>query len=115
LQKGDVTIFREVFAKARENGLGVTLHFAEAAKTSSDEELLVLLSFKPGRIGHVIHVSDAIRTEISKRKLALELCISCNVHAKMITGSFQDHHFRDWWVEKQCPLILCVCFHTSSI
>ncbi|RPB15876.1 adenosine/AMP deaminase family protein [Morchella conica CCBAS932] len=105
--KGDVTIFREVFSKAQENGLGVTLHFAEAAKTSNDEELLVLLSFKPDRIGHVIHVSDAIRAKISRRKLALELCISCNVHAKMITGSFQDHHFRDWWVEKQCPLILC--------
>lgn len=107
-QKGDVRIFREAFAKAKDNGLKITLHFAEAAKTSSDEELLTLLSFQPERIGHVIHTSDVIRAEISKRGLALELCISCNVHAKMITGSFQDHHFRDWWLDKRCPLILCV-------
>lgn len=108
--KGDIPPFRGAFARAREHGLKITLHFGEAASTSSDEDLFTLLSFQPDRLGHVIHVSDTVKREIVKRKLPLELCISCNVLAKMIEGSFADHHFRDWWKrskEESHPVSLC--------
>jgi len=70
--------------------------FAEALASSGDEELWTLLSWQPDRIGHVIHVTDDLKQEIVKRQIGVELCLSCNVHAKMITGSYQDHHF-SWW------------------
>lgn len=94
--KGDVRIFSGAFARAKAVGMKVTVHFAEAAASSTDQELWTLLSWKPDRIGHVIHVKEEIRNEILRLKIGVELCISCNVHAKMITGSFQDHHF-GWW------------------
>lgn len=84
--------------------LGVTLHFAEAEASGSDEELLMLLrAWRPDRIGHVIHVSDAVRREIIAARrpgagggLGLELCLSCNVHAGMVSGGFEGHHFGQW-------------------
>ncbi|KAF4769843.1 hypothetical protein N7455_006436 [Penicillium solitum] len=60
----------------------------------------------PDRLGHVIHVPDEIKKEIARRKLSLELCISCNVHAKMINGGFLDHHF-GYWRHEDCPIALC--------
>ncbi|KAK7537834.1 hypothetical protein IWX47DRAFT_888156 [Phyllosticta citricarpa] len=94
--KGDIRIFSGAFARAKASGLKITLHFAEAPMSSSDEELWTLLSWQPDRIGHVIHVSEDVKKEIVREKIGVELCLSCNVHAKMVTGSFGDHHF-GWW------------------
>ena len=110
--RGDVSIYKESFSKAKSNGLGITLHFAETAASGSPSELATLLSFQPDRIGHVIHVPDDIKKEIARRKLGLELCISCNVHAKMISGGFLDHHF-GYWRHEDCPIALCVSFDLS--
>lgn len=105
--KGDVSIFRDAFKKAKDNKLRITLHFAEAPQSSTDTELWTLLSYEPDRIGHVINVPDGIKKVIIERKIGLELCLSCNVHAKMITGTFGDHHF-GFWRGSGCPVILCV-------
>jgi len=105
---GDVSIFKPAFEKARDHNIKITIHFAEAPQSSTQEELSTLLSYNPDRIGHVINVPDDVKEEIVKRKLGLELCLSCNVHAKMITGTFGDHHF-GWWRETGCPIALSVC------
>lgn len=105
--KGNISIYKESFAKAKANGLGITLHFAETAASASVSELSTLLSFQPDRLGHVIHVPDEIKKEIARRQLGLELCISCNVHSKLIDGGFMDHHF-GYWRHDDCPIALCV-------
>lgn len=110
--KGDVSIFREAFARAKQHGLKITLHFAEALESSTLVELRTLLSYEPDRIGHVINVPDNIAQTIVARQLGLELCISSNVHAKMITGSFGDHHFSRWRATR-CPIIVCVSVSLS--
>jgi adenosine deaminase len=97
------------FREALKVGLKITLHFAEAPVSSSDEELWMLLSWQPDRIGHVINVNDALKQEIVRRKIGVELCLSCNVHAKMITGSYGDHHF-GWWKDNHVGVALCVSF-----
>ncbi|KAL9120928.1 MAG: hypothetical protein Q9187_002518 [Circinaria calcarea] len=104
--KGDVSTYREAFAKARCHGLRVTLHFAEVPASSTGEELQTLLSFKPDRLGHVINVPDTIKNEIIDRRLGLELCLTCNVNAKLISGGFAAHHF-SYWRNKGCPIVLC--------
>lgn len=105
--KGDVTTFRAAFAKARAAGLRVTLHFAEVPESSSRRELETLLEYQPDRLGHVINVPVDLRRKIADRHIGLELCLSCNVHAKLIPGSFADHHF-GYWKDKECPISLCV-------
>jgi adenosine deaminase len=105
--KGDVSIFRDAFAKAKLNGLSLTLHFAETSVSGSIIELETLLSFDPDRLGHVIHVPQEIKEEIVRRKLGLELCISCNVLAELTPRSFPEHHF-GYWRHYDCPIALCV-------
>lgn len=105
--KGDVFTFAAAFAKAKSNSLKITLHFAETTHSSSAKELNVLLSYQPDRLGHVIHVSDEVKNEIAGRRLGLELCLSCNVHAKLTSGGFPDHHF-GYWRHQDCPIILGV-------
>lgn len=86
--------------------LGMTLHFAEADASGTDEELLMLLrEWKPNRIGHVIHLSEAVKKEVIEYPggLGLELCLSCNVHAGMIHGGFEAHHFGEW--RKYCLIL----------
>ncbi|KAM5439954.1 putative adenosine deaminase [Microsporum canis] len=69
--KGDVSIFKAAFSKAKQNGLGVTLHFAEVEFSSSPRELTTLLSFQPDRLGHVINVPDDIKDEIEATQIII--------------------------------------------
>ncbi|KAI1527146.1 Add Adenosine deaminase [Pyrenophora tritici-repentis] len=94
--RGDIRIFQDSFVRAKAEGLKVTLHFAESEPSSSDLELQTLLSWNPDRLGHVIHVKEEFRKVIEQQAIGVELCLSCNVHAKMITGTYSDHHFGMW-------------------
>ena len=105
--KGDVSIFREAFAKAKSHGLKISLHFAEIARDGLEVELNTLLSYQPDRLGHVIHVSESIKQEIVRKGIGVELCVSCNVQAQMTEGGIADHHF-GYWKESPCPIALCV-------
>lgn len=93
----DVSVFREAFAEAARLGLGITIHFGEAECSGHPAELAEILSWRPGRLGHVIHLGEDVKREITARGLGLELCLSCNVHAGMVMGGFEGHHFGEWW------------------
>ncbi|KAI1451900.1 Metallo-dependent hydrolase [Annulohypoxylon moriforme] len=96
--KGDVSLFTPVIREAQAAGLKVTIHFAEAEASASEAELNTIMSWMPDRLGHVIHVPETVKRQIAEREgIGLELCLSCNVHAKMIVGSFEAHHFGEWW------------------
>jgi adenosine deaminase len=107
-EKGDIRIFGDSFARAKAAGLKTTLHFAESENSSSDLELQTLLSWQPDRLGHVIHVKEEFRKIIEQHGIGVELCLSCNVHAKMITGTYSDHHF-GMWRHSSVPVALSVC------
>ncbi|KAK5664317.1 hypothetical protein OQA88_535 [Cercophora sp. LCS_1] len=105
-----------VFLEARATlpSLGLTLHFAETEGCGTEEELGMLLSWKPDRIGHVIYVPARIRNDIiARRGMGLELCLSCNVHAGMICGGFESHHFGEWWKVEGCNVVLSVSLFRS--
>ncbi|OAA41019.1 Adenosine/AMP deaminase [Metarhizium rileyi] len=93
---GEIAMFTPVFEAASKAGLGITVHFAEAEASGSHDELRTLLSWNPGRLGHVIWEDEEARKQIAQRGLCLELCLSCNVQAGMVQGSFEGHHFRHW-------------------
>ena len=104
---GDVKVFNAAVARAREAGLGVTVHFGETASSGREEEGWALLEMRPGRLGHVIHLAPAVREEVLRRGLGLELCLSCNVLAEMTEGGFKGHHFGEWRGSR-CPIALSV-------
>ncbi|KAI1653235.1 Metallo-dependent hydrolase [Daldinia decipiens] len=96
--KGDVSLFTPAVKEAQAVGLKVTIHFAEAEASASLAELSTIMSWMPDRLGHVIHVPEGVKRQIEAQTgIGLELCLSCNVHAKMIVGSFEAHHFGEWW------------------
>ncbi|KAI1204391.1 Metallo-dependent hydrolase [Annulohypoxylon truncatum] len=96
--KGDVSLFTPVLEEAKAAGLKTTIHFAEAEASASEAELSTIMSWMPDRLGHVIHVPETVKRQIAELSgIGLELCLSCNVHAKMIVGSFEAHHFGEWW------------------
>lgn len=105
--KGDVRIYADAFARAKTAGLKITLHFAETELSGSDDELSALLSWRPDRLGHVIHVKDEYQEIIKKENIGVELCLSCNVQAKLITGTYSDHHF-GMWRQSSVPVALSV-------
>ncbi|KAL1877399.1 hypothetical protein Daus18300_002383 [Diaporthe australafricana] len=110
-QRGGIEALQPAFEAARATpGLGVTLHFGEAEASGSDAELLMLLRrWRPHRVGHVIHLSEQVKREVAAYPggLGLELCLSCNVHAGMISGGFEAHHFGEWWKVEECTVVLC--------
>jgi adenosine deaminase len=107
---GEISLFDSVFKRATAEGLPITVHFAEAEASGSKVELDTLLAWNPRRLGHVIWEDEETKKEIAKRGLCLELCLSCNVQAGMIKGSFESHHFGHW-KDVQGPLIsLAVSF-----
>ena len=97
---GEIDIFTSAFREAREKGLHITVHFAEAPVSASEREQQILLSWQPERLGHCIWESEESRRVIRERGLCLELCLSCNVLAGMCRNEedrgFTGHHFGMW-------------------
>lgn len=87
---------QKAFMTARAANLGVTVHFAETPESATYRELSALLSLGPSRLGHAIHIPQALQEPILERNICLELCLSCNVLASLTQGGFADHHFGYW-------------------
>ncbi|KAL1891664.1 hypothetical protein Cpir12675_004885 [Ceratocystis pirilliformis] len=83
-------------AEEKENVDGVEGVLSQEDK--EDEELRIMLGWNPKRLGHVVHVSERVKHMILQQGigLTLEMCLSCNVHAKMVE-SYGGHHFLEWW------------------
>ncbi|KAF2763604.1 Metallo-dependent hydrolase [Teratosphaeria nubilosa] len=103
--RGDVSTFTHTFHRARTHGLGMTVHFTEIPTQTTPDELGTILSWAPQRLGHVIIVPAQAKEVIRERRLALELCLSCNVLAKLTIGGFGEHHFK-LWNQTECPVAL---------
>lgn len=110
----DHKILRPAFQRAKSANLYLTFHFAETPTSSSSEELEFLLSFHPHRLGHVIHLPSSIERMVHSRCidgdiLGLELCISCNVLAKMLPGGggYEAHHVKQWISREGVGIAIC--------
>lgn len=79
------------------------------AESSTDKELSTILSWAPDRLGHVIHVPPKYCEIIKDRKLALELCLSCNVITGLTKGGFAKHHIGRWGCSSDCAIAISVC------
>jgi adenosine deaminase len=104
--KGDISLFTPTFLRAKTMPtLRTTVHFAEIPTQPTSNELEVLLSWSPDRLGHAINIPADLRSIIKERKIALELCLSCNVLAEMTQGGFGGHHLGEW-MQTECPIAL---------
>ena len=93
--------YAQIFQKARDAGLGTTVHTGETMATSGEGVIAVIENLKPDRIGHGVR---AAYNETATRMLAdtgtiLEICPTSNLNTravrhleefKYILGTFQD-------------------------
>ncbi|EIM92059.1 adenosine deaminase-like protein [Stereum hirsutum FP-91666 SS1] len=101
---GDVAIFTAIFEKAKQAGLGVTLHIAETAK-NPPEETLKLLSCTPARLGHATFLNEEAKKVVHDHKICIEICLTSNLLCKTVQ-SLDDHHIR-YYLKHNHPIAIC--------
>lgn len=94
LRETEMPIYSRMFAKARDAGLGVTIHTGETKDTGAAGIISVLKNWKPHRLGHGIWAaqSDEALELLKSSKTVLELCPTSNVNT---------HAVKDWEEMKQ--------------
>ncbi|KAJ7712364.1 Metallo-dependent hydrolase [Mycena metata] len=101
---GDMSLFAEHFAQAKQAGLGVTLHIAETLDNPADE-ILQLLSYSPDRLGHATFLNDEAKALVRQNKSCIEICLSSNLFCKTVT-KLEDHHIR-YYLQHDHPITIC--------
>lgn len=93
--------YSTMFKRAREAGLGTTIHTGETLSTAADGVIAVIDRLKPDRIGHGIRAAyspEALK-RLADSGTVLELCPTSNLHTravrhleefKYIIGAFTD-------------------------
>jgi adenosine deaminase len=83
---GDVDRYRDLFERARQAGLGTTVHTGETTHTGTEGVLAVIDKLKPARIGHGIAAaqSDEAMRKLVENGIVLEICPSSNLRTRAV-------------------------------
>ncbi len=87
----EVDAYRDLFDRARTEGLGTTAHTGETTHTSAPGVLAVLEKLRPERIGHGVGAAgndEAVR-KLAEAGTVLEICPSSNVRTRAVSGLAQ--------------------------
>ena len=97
----DVGRYAEMFQRARDAGLGTTIHTGETVNTAGEGVIAVLEHLKPDRIGHGVRAAynkEALQ-RLADTDTVLEICPTSNLHTravrhleefKFVLGAFID-------------------------
>jgi adenosine deaminase len=95
-----VSVYEDLFAKARAAGLKTTIHTGETAGTGAEGVMAVVEKLKPHRIGHGIRAAydEAAMKLLKERDIVLELCPTSNLHTRAVDGIAELKHIvRTLW------------------
>ncbi|TDL25480.1 Metallo-dependent hydrolase [Rickenella mellea] len=101
---GNMAEFETHFRRARESGLGITLHIAETAANSS-VDTSQLLSFQPQRLGHATFLDEAAKKVVSDKRICVEICLTSNILCKTVP-LLDDHHIVEL-LKNGHPIAIC--------
>jgi adenosine deaminase len=78
--------YASLFARAREAGLGTTIHTGETSSTSAEGVIAVVERLRPDRIGHGIRAaySETAVKRLAETGTVLELCPTSNLHTRAV-------------------------------
>jgi adenosine deaminase len=82
----DASRYERLFARARAEGLGTTVHCGETAHSGAGGVRAVVERLQPDRIGHGIRATDddAVLALLAERGVVLEICPSSNLRTRAV-------------------------------
>ena len=83
--KGDCKDVFPSLIKAKENHFPITLHLGESKKETASQQMLELLTLKPQRIGHGVHLCNDAKKWVKENKVLIELCLTSALKAGMVS------------------------------
>jgi len=88
LDATSVQRYAGLFKRAREAGLGTTIHTGETPATNGEGVIAVVKHLKPRRIGHGIRAAynDEAMKVLAGEGVTLEVCPTSNLHTRAISG-----------------------------
>jgi adenosine deaminase len=90
----DIDRYRDLFARARNAGLGTTVHTGETTHTGPEGVLAVIAKLSPARIGHGIAAaqSEEAMRKLVEQNIVLEICPSSNLRTRAVEGISDLRH-----------------------
>ncbi len=79
--------YARMFERAREAGLGTTIHTGETAATCGEGVVAAVEKLKPDRIGHGVRAaySQKAMDALAKTETVLEICPTSNLHTRAVS------------------------------
>ncbi|MCB9745560.1 MAG: adenosine deaminase [Alphaproteobacteria bacterium] len=101
--------YEKIFRKAREAGLGTTVHTGETTNTSGEGVIAVVERLKPDRIGHGVRA--AYNPEATKRLVdagtVLEICPTSNLNTRAVRHLEEYHYILGAFKEAGVRFTVC--------
>ena len=98
--------------RAKENGLKVSLHFAEENNPTEIEFVLNCDAFKPDRVGHCTYVAQPkFLPQFCDKEIPSEICLTSNVKCGSVQ-SYENHHLKEFHQRK---LPFCICTDDKGV
>ncbi|KRW99241.1 hypothetical protein PPERSA_03947 [Pseudocohnilembus persalinus] len=112
-QVNDFKNFKEVFQKAKDQNIKITLHGSE--QKNNENETQYIIDFKPDRIGHFLVYNNKQFEQVIKNRIPIEMCPTSNLYAQQLK-SYDQHHFINFFQNKH-PISLNTddfcCFNSN--
>ena len=97
--------YEQLFARARDAGLGTTIHTGETESSGADGVIAVVSRLKPHRIGHGIRAaySDEALSRLADAGTLLEICPTSNLHTRAVRHLEEFRYVLGALQQKQIP------------
>ena len=100
---GDGKDLLSMLVRAKQAGLALLLHIGESPLET--DQLLLLETLQPNRVGHAVHLTPDALAWIKEHKTPIEVCLTSSMLAKMV-NHFTEHPGIEHG-NNQHPIIIC--------